>query len=55
MTWSIIELCFAIAVLGVTIVLCELLLEVHKEIRNGNVEIPFTRRKDEEGKEHEIN
>lgn len=53
MTWNMIELCFAIAVLGVTIVLCELLLEVHKEIRKGNVEIPFAKRKDEESKENE--
>lgn len=44
MTFSFISLCFATAVAGVTIVLLELLYEVHKEIRAGNIDLPLVKK-----------
>lgn len=38
---SVIEICVAISVISVTLILLELLYEVHKEIRTGNFEWHF--------------
>lgn len=39
MTLSFIGICCCIIAFGLTVIMCELMWEVHKEIRKGNVEL----------------
>ena len=51
MTLSFIGLCCCVIAFGLTIIMCELFYEVHKEIRKGNIYLPLVR----EDKNHETN
>lgn len=44
MAISFIGMCCCVIAFGITVITCELLYEVHKEIRSGNVELPIVRK-----------
>lgn len=45
MTLSFIGLCCCVIAFGLTVIICELLYEVHKEIRKGNIGLVLTPKK----------
>lgn len=47
-----IEICVAAVVFGISSLLCELCLEVHREIKKGNVELPFIKKEIVEDKDN---